>query len=428
MWEKVKHFFKDRNINMWVLFMLSIYSVWIFKFATIKEIDNSTFFAIYSISVSIYILSRFLLAHFYIPEKPHFDKSYEPTISFAVPSKNEEENIRETILRIAETDYPKHKFNIIAINDGSTDNTLYEMNEAKKIASRKGVEVVVVDWKVNKGKREGMAECVRLSKNEIIIFIDSDSFVEKNTARELIKYFTDEKVSAVAGHAFVANQNTNVLTKMQAVRYYVAFKAYKASEALFGSVTCCSGCCSAYRKSHLDQIIDKWSKQEFLGVKCTYGDDRSLTNYLLKIGYKAMYSPTAVAHTFVPDTYKKFMKQQLRWKKSWVRESLIAGTFMWKKNPIMSISFYLGVILPLMAPIVVARALIWFPITTHKAPFYYLIGLALMAIVYGLYYRIYIKDNKWIYGVLFASFYTLVLIWQLPWAILNLRDAKWGTR
>ena len=122
------------------------------------------------------------------------------------------------------------------------------------------------------------------------------------------------------------------------------------------------------------------------------------------------------------------MKQQLRWKKSWTRECLIASTFIWKRNLIMSISFYLNVLLTLLAPVIFVRALIWYPITAHKTPFYYLFGLILMAIVYGLYYRIHIKDNRWLYGVLFATFYTLILIWQLPWAIINLRDARWGTR
>lgn len=419
---------KSRNINTWILFLLAIYLVWIIKLVTVREIDNSLFFASYSILVSVYILSRFLLAYFYEPEKPSFDPSYEPTLSFGVPSKNEGEHIRETILKIANTDYPKDKFDIIVINDGSTDNTLEEMLAAKEIAAKKGVNVRVINWEVNKGKREGMAECVRLSTHDIIIYIDSDSFIEPDTARELVKYFTDKKVAAVAGHAFVANAEENALTKMQAVRYYVAFKAYKASEALYGSVTCCSGCCSAYRREHLLEVIHDWYHQTFLGIRCTYGDDRSLTNFLLKKGYKTLYSPTAISYTFVPDTFKKFMRQQLRWKKSWVRENLKAGLFMWKRNPIMNISFYVGVILPLLAPVIVVRALVWYPLATHKTPFYYLFGLALMAVVYGLYYRIHIKDNRWLYGVLFATFYTLILIWQLPWAIINLRDARWGTR
>lgn len=336
--------------------------------------------------------------------------------------------IRETIIRIANSDYPKDRFNVIAVNDGSDDNTLSEMLAARDEAAKIGVEVIVIDWKKNRGKREGMAECIKRSKMDVIVFIDSDSFVERNTARELVKYFINPQVAAVAGHAYVTNADTNFLTKMQDVRYYVAFKAYKSAEALFGSVMCCSGCCSAYRRDYLMEILDDWLKQSFLGVTCTYGDDRSLTNYLLKKGYKTMFSPTAIAYTEVPDNFKKFMRQQLRWKKSWVRESLLAGMFMWKRNPIMSISFYLGVILPLLAPIIVFRALIWYPSATGNTPWFYLFGLALMAVVYGLYYYLYTGDRKWVYGVVFAAFYTIVLIWQLPWAILNLRDARWGTR
>src|SRR3989338_5924029 len=241
--KKILGYYRDRQVNAWIIFFLFIYIISVIKLVTFQEIDNSIFFGVYSIVVSFYILSRFALAYFYEPEPIYFNKNYLPTISFAVPSKNEEENIRETILKIAATDYPKDKFDIIAINDGSTDNTLSEMLAAKRKAARRGVKVRVVNWRVNRGKREGMAECVKQSKNEIIIFIDSDSFVESNTARELIKYFIDPRVAAVAGHGYVANADTNALTKMQDVRYFVAFKAYKAAEALFGAVTCCSGCC-----------------------------------------------------------------------------------------------------------------------------------------------------------------------------------------
>ena len=421
-------YLRKHKVITWIIFFTLIYIVLVIKLITLKNLDNAIIFGTYSILVSFYILSRFGLSYFYGHDEDDFGEHYEPTISFAVPSKNEEENIRETILRIAKTDYPKKKFDIIVINDGSTDNTLNEMIEAKKIAAKLGVKVVVVDWRINKGKREGMAECIKISKNDIMIFIDSDSFVDTNTAKELVKYFFNRKVGAVAGHAYVANEDKNFLTKMQAVRYYVAFKAYKSAEALFGKVTCCSGCCSAYRREYLLPIIDKWLNQKFLGVKCTYGDDRALTNFLLKKNYTALYSPTALAYTFVPDKFSVFMKQQLRWKKSWVRESFKASAFMWKTNPIMSISFYIGLLLPLLAPIIIVRALLWYPYINHSLPLFYLFGLLIMAVIYGMYYYLYTGDKKWPYGVLFASFCTLILMWQLPWAVMNLRDSSWGTR
>jgi hyaluronan synthase len=421
-------FYKEKNINSWIALFFTIYIVIVIKIITFQELNNNLFFGIYSITVTLYILSRFVISYFYEPEIEKFDRNFEPTISFGVPCYNEGQNIRKTLLAISEIDYPKTKFDIIAVNDASTDNTLKEMMIAQNKAKKNGVNIKIVDWKVNKGKREGMGESVKQSKNEIMIFIDSDSFVEKNTARELVKYFVDEKVAAVAGHAYVANADENFITKMQAARYFVAFKAYKAAEAMFDSVTCCSGCCSAYRRKDLSRVIDKWLAQKFLGVQCTYGDDRSLTNFILKNGHKALYAPEAISYTVVPNTFRKFMKQQLRWKKSWVRESLMAGAFIWRRHPLMSIFFYIGVLLPLIAPVVVVRALIWYPYQREVLPWFYILGLALMAVVYGLFYYIHTKDKNWVFGVVFAAFYTILLIWQLPWAILTLRDSKWGTR
>jgi len=425
-----KTFLFSRKVNSWIFFYLLIYVVLVLKLVTYQELDNNIFFGIYSITVSLYILSRFGLAYLYEPKllNHKIDDIDLPSITFGVPSKNEGENIRETIMKISQSDYPKDKFDIVVVNDGSDDNTLDEMIAAKHILARKGVVVKVIDWSVNRGKREGMAECAKQSDKDLILFIDSDSFVEPNTAKEISKYFIYPNVSAVAGHAYVANADENLITKMQSVRYFVAFKAYKAAEALFGCVTCCSGCCSAYRRTHFVEVMDDWLNQSFLGVRCTYGDDRSLTNFLLKRGYQALFSPNAVVSTFVPNSFRKFMKQQLRWKKSWIRESFVAASFVWKRNPIMSVSFYLGVLLPLLAPVVVIRALFWYPYVTGYTPWFYLFGLLLMALIYGLYYYIFTKDRNWVYGVVFASFYTLVLIWQLPYAILSLRDASWGTR
>jgi hyaluronan synthase len=215
---------------------------------------------------------------------------------------------------------------------------------------------------------------------------------------------------------------------MQDVRYYVAFKAYKWAEAIFDTVTCCSGCCSAYKTTYVKDVLDEWLNQTFLWERCTYWDDRSLTNYLLKKWYKTLYNPDAISYTFVPENLRQFMKQQLRWKKSWVRESLIASLFIWRRHPIMSISYWIGVILTLLAPIVVIRAVIRVPISHWNFPWFYLFWLLLMAWVYGMYYYAYKRDMNWVYWVLFSIFYTLILIWQLPYAILTIKDTRWWTR
>ncbi len=427
--KKILNFLKKNDTTYWIIFYIIVYVIFIIKYATIKNFGQNLLFEAYSLTISLYILSRFALAYFYAPESEKFDRNFQPTVSFGVPTKNEEQNIQETILRIAASDYPKEKFDIIAVNDGSSDNTLAEMKKAqRKAAFEYGVKVKIIDFGTNRGKREGMAVCTRESNKDIIVFIDSDSFVKSDMLKELVKYFIDKKIGGVAGHAYVANEEKNILTKMQAVRYYVAFKAYKAAESLFGTVTCASGCCAAYRRSYVMEVIDSWRNQKFLGVRCTYGDDRSLTNSLLEKNYEVVYAPEAISYTFVPSTFKQFMRQQLRWKKSWLRENLRASKFIWKKNILMSVSFYLGFVLPILAPLVLIRALIWYPTTTGNFPYFYITGLLLMTLLYSLYYYIHTKDRAWLYGAVFSLFYSLILVWQLPWAMINIRDPKWGTR
>jgi hyaluronan synthase len=302
------------------------------------------------------------------------------------------------------------------------------MQKAKQVARVMGVEVEIIDWEVNRGKREGMAECVRRTNSEVVIFIDSDSFIEKDTVKELIKYFTLNKVGAVTAHTHVYNADHNVLTKLQTIHYYVSFKAFKSAESLFGSVTCCPGCCTAYKTEYIKPYIDEWCRQSFLGVTCTYGDDRALTNYLLKNGHNTIYSPTANAYTIAPDKMKTFFRQQLRWKKSWTRETLLASKYFWKRNPIMVFIFYIGMVLTFLTPLIIFRALVWYPLVMKTLPWSYFFGLFLMSGVFSLYYRVYTGDRRWFYGFLYSFFYSLVLNWQMFYALATLRDTKWGTR
>lgn len=412
-------------MGFWLVFFGLIYVVILIKISTGNYINRDVFFGTYSILIVLYIFSRFLLS--YLHRSVPLANGYEPTVAFVVPAKNEGENIYETLKRFSEVDYPGEKIEVIAINDGSTDTTLAEMRRAARDIAPRVARVEVVDWKQNRGKRHGMHEGVKRSRSEIVIFIDSDSFIEPSCVRHLIKYFTIPEIGAVSGHTDVYNHDENVLTKMQALRYYVAFKVYKAAESIFGVVTCCPGCCSAYRKSYLDEFIDEWLHQTFLGKECTFGDDRSLTNYVLR-NYRAAYSSEAKAYTVVPNNFKTYRKQQQRWKKSWVRETFIAASFIWRKDAVAALFFYSYIFLAFAAPIVFVHAVVWEPIFYGILPIIYLSGLFLMLLLHGLYYRIYTQDRKWFPAVVSYWFYTVILMWQLPWAVVTIADNHWGTR
>ena len=288
--------FSPKDIGVSFLFLV-IYIILILKAITYESFYTDWFFGVYSFLVTTYILSRFLFAYFHKPVR--FNPDYEPTVSFVVPAKNEEDNIAETIRRFAQADYPLRKSEVV-LHQRWLDRQYPRGNgkgAAEEIRSSIG-RVEVVNWTVNRGKRHGMHEGVIRAKNDIIIFIDSDSFIEASCVRHLVKFFADPDIGAVSGHTDVHNRDTNLLTQMQAVRYYIAFSIYKAAESIFGSVTCCPGCCSAYRRAYLLPIINDWLHQQFLGGECTFGDDRSLTNFIIR-KYRACYSKDAKAHTVV---------------------------------------------------------------------------------------------------------------------------------
>ena len=404
---------------------LIVIAVIAYKTVFIEMVVEDPYFGAYSVVVCVFILSRFLFSLFYKPA-PEPAEPMEPTIAIVMPAFNEEDAVASSIRSLLSVDYPMQKLEIVVVNDGSTDNTLREIHSVADGHD----SVRVIDFPENRGKRAAMAAGIRATEAEVVTFVDSDSALERDALRRIVRGFADPRVGAIAGHADVLNSRETWITRMQAVRYFVAFRVCKAAESIFGAVTCCSGCFSAYRRAAIAPVLERWENQRFLGRPATYGDDRSLTNFVLR-SWKVKYDETARSVTIVPAHFRLFLRQQLRWKRSWTRESLIIGRFIWRRSLLASPWAYLGIVLPLLAPIVAVRAIVWLPLVGGSgAPFIYLIGIYAMALVYGLYYGLKHGryDTLWVFGVMFVFFYIAFLLWQTYYAILTSRNSSWGTR
>jgi hyaluronan synthase len=401
-----------------------IVAVMSYKAAFIELMFSSPFFGVYSVCVAAYILSRFVFSLFY-RSRPF--AGLEPEIAIVVPSFNEAEAIGASLRSLLHVEYPPEKLELIAVNDGSTDATLAEM---EKVARESEGRVRVIDFPQNRGKRAAMAAGIRASEAEVIVFVDSDSVVEPGSLSQLVQPLADPRVGAVCGHADVLNVRETWLTRMQAVRYFVAFRVVKAAESVFSAVTCCSGCFSAYRRAAILPRMEWWENQHFLGVESTFGDDRSLTNCVLR-DWQIVYEKKAVSHTIVPSTFRGFVTQQTRWKRSWTRESLLVARFIWRKHPVAAFFTYLSIVLPLLAPAAAVHAIVWGPIAHGGTlPLVYVAGIYALAMVYSLYYVLFQDEYSlvWVYGVLFVFFYLGIMLWQTYYAIATCRTASWGTR
>lgn len=377
---------------------------------------------LYSLLVGSYLMTRFIFSTFYRVPRPMMGEL--PTLTVLYPIYNEENYVARTLTHALESDYPREKLQIIAVNDGSSDRSLERMQEIQK----EYPELVIVSIDQCHGKRNAIATGSKLATGEILLLSDSDSFFEADAFRNMINGFSDPKVGAVTGHCDVENVWANALSKMQAVRYFVSFRVMKAAESIFDAVTCLSGPCAAYRRDLFEEIVDEWRNQTWLGAPATFGDDRSLTNSILKRGYKVIYDASAVTKTIVPTDYMGFMKQQVRWKRSWFRESCRACTFMWKRPPLASLSFYIGFFLPIISPLVVFRAVIYAPLFHHASPMVYVMGIVLMSCLISSAYLFLKRSPLWFWGIPFCFFYMFILVWQLPWAMITVRESRWGTR
>lgn len=411
------------------LFIITLFIV-LLRTESVLYFKFNQFLYLYSIVAAVFLLSRYLFGAFYRPEP--IDKNFMPGVTIIIPCFNEEQWIQRTILSCVNQDYPVEKLEVLVVDDCSDDSSvekIAEIIENLKLEQRYDIEqrVRYVVQPQNKGKRDALAWGAELAVHELIVFVDSDSFLDPFAIRNIVQPFKDTKMGGVSGRTDVANTYTNALTKMQSVRYYIAFRIMKAAEGYFDAVTCLSGPLSCYRKDLVLKYKDAWLNQSFLGQKATFGDDRSMTNFILRYD-RTGYQDTAVCNTIVPNTYKLFLKQQMRWKRSWLRESLIAGKFMWKKEPFMALFFYMGLVVPIAAPIVVLYNLIYIPLAHRVFPLTFLVGILLMALLMSMAQLLLRRSSTWIYGMWFCLYYEAVLLWQMPIAWVTFWKSTWGTR
>jgi len=389
------------------------------------------FFFVYSVLVTSFELSRLVAASFHRRTSAACyeladAQGYEPSVSFVIPCMNEEDAISVSVVNSFAAEYPTDKLEVIVINDGSTDRT----GEVLAELQAQYPKLHVITFEQNRGKRHAMAEGFRHASGEIIIQLDSDSYIEPSSLSEVVAPFANDQIGAVCAHADPANADVNLLTKMQAAYYFLSFRILKAAESTFLAVFCCSGCSSAYRRDVVLPILDTWLDEKFLGKPVTWGDDRSLTNRVLRAGYRTIYTDRAQAYTICPEHMRQLLKQQVRWKKGWFVNSLFATRFVVRKYPLVAFTYFLPLmVLTLATPFMAVRGLIVVPLVSHQLPIFYLAGVFGIALLVAIYYRAVERNNRyWPYVFLWSALNLIVLSFVLFFAILTIQDRAWGTR
>ena len=175
-------------------------------------------FFVFKLSFFIYTFIRFLK----YKAIPSVSNEELPTVTVIVPAYNEGKQVWATLKSLAESDYPAHKVQLLAINDGSKDDTWSWMLEAKK---ELGDRVSICQQPKNMGKRHALYRGFKEGTGEIFVTVDSDSIVDKDTLRNLVSPFiVDKNCGAVAGNIRVLNNKSGILPKMLDVSFALSFE------------------------------------------------------------------------------------------------------------------------------------------------------------------------------------------------------------
>lgn len=392
----------------------------------------SWFLVIYGVLALSHIAFQMILGHLEY-KKQHkrkfkkYHESHVENVSVVIPSYNEKPQILidsiESILKQKGVE-----FDLFVVDDGSKN--INEMNEKVYNKYEKVKNVNIIRSPENIGKRHVQKLAFDKIKSDIVVTIDSDTILQsKNILRGIIKRFKNPEVGAITGDVRVENEKVNLLTRLISYRYWTAFHQERAAQSYFNVLMCCSGPFSAYRMSIIDKVKDKYINQKFMGNICTFGDDRHLTNLVLEEGHKVVFDTHTKVYTHVPEKMSGYIKQQIRWNKSFYREMIWTYKSINKHHWYMIYDLTMQLILPFL--LITALVAMVYQVFTYQDLMHLwkyiaiLVGIALIRSIYAVYRT---RDIGFLLFVVYGFIHVLVLLPVRLYALLTINKIKWGTR
>jgi cellulose synthase/poly-beta-1,6-N-acetylglucosamine synthase-like glycosyltransferase len=369
-----------------------------------------------------------------------------PLVTCLVAVHNDADIIEHCLASLVDQTYAMKE--IIVIDDASTDGT------ADALARLAAMHpITVISLPTNVGKKRALAAGILAAKGEVYAFTDSDSIWAADALARCVAILAKHpNVGAVSGHCRAYNADRSLLTRIQDSWYEGQFSVRKAFESAFGAVSCVSGPLAVFRKAAIHNYIPAWEADSFLGQEFRFATDRTLTGFVLvggQVGDKLkkkhagspfletefrardwdiVYSYSARAWTAVPETFSKLVKQQVRWKKSFVRNMFFTGRYYWRKSLPPAAVYYLHILFVFAGPIVAFRHLVYVP--AHGNPesaLLYLAGIVVVGSMFGLaHWRVEPKSHGWVYRPLMSLISTVLLSWLLIYSLLTIRRMRWA--
>ncbi|BBE42031.1 Glycosyl transferase, family 2 [Conexivisphaera calida] len=222
-----------------------------------------------------------------------------PKVSVIVPAHNEEQYIGNTLASLLEDTYPNKE--IIVVDDGSTDKTYVK---ASMLAGDPRVKIVRRE-EPSGSKARAVNYGIPFAAGDIIVVVDGDTVVERQALKRLVEpMLEDPRVIGTAGNIKVANR-VNLLTRLQAYEYLVSMELGRRWQSVLNGLLVIPGAIGAIRRDVLDSVgrvhVD------------TITEDFDMTFMLQKTKGRIVFSPEAIAWTYVPERLRDWIRQRIRW-------------------------------------------------------------------------------------------------------------------
>lgn len=387
-----------------------------------------------TLALLVFKIGYFLLTVFlYFRYKPIESVSDEEllTCTVIVPAYNEGKQVYDTLMSLAASDYPIEKMQLLAIDDGSQDDTWFWMKKAKV---ELGDRVSIFQQPKNMGKRHALYRGFNLGTGEVFVTVDSDSIVKEDTLRNMISPFVrNEKCGAVAGNVQVLNNKKALIPKMLNVSFVFSFEFIRSAESEFGSVLCTPGALSAYRSKAVFACLQDWIHQTFMGQPSDIGEDRAMTNMILKQGYEVKFQQNAYVLTNVPEKYKGLYKMFIRWGRSNVRENIMMAKFVFSDfrqeskagTRLLFVNQWIKLIMAYPVVIFMLAFILTHPLLFISST---LVSILVLSSIPVLFYakRYKVSEAFWAYS--YGILYAFGLFWITPYAIATAHHRGWLTR
>jgi N-acetylglucosaminyltransferase len=345
-----------------------------------------------------------------------------PAVDVVIPCFNEDPSLLEACCRsVAAQDYPG-PMRVWLVDDGSRNRdallAVYERWDGR------GWSVRLLD--TNTGKRAAQDEAVRRGSGELVVLMDSDTLLAPDAVRQAAARFTDDRVGAVSGSVGVLNAPTNLLTRLIHHRYRLRFQVERPAQGFFTSLLCCAGPFAVYRRSLLAELWPRYLSQTFAGVPCTNGDDLHLTNLVLATGRQVLFEPRAIASTSVPRSLRLYLRQQLRWNRSFYRELRWTFAGIRSRHPYLVLDVLARALLPLLLAaalvLLVGEGLLvgWGLLAADLT-----LALAMLCVTAAF---LLAHGASVSFLLLYGPLHMALLVPIRVWALVTLASPRWGTR